>query len=47
MPVDRLSLQTGEATMPTSRVLEKQKVVIDQLMKKLSLRDLEHLDKLR
>lgn len=38
--------ETGEADMPTSRVMEKQKVVIDQLKNKLDLNDFEHFDKL-
>ncbi|ESO03552.1 hypothetical protein HELRODRAFT_112004 [Helobdella robusta] len=45
--LETFAYETGEASiMPTSRILEKQKVVIDQLMKKLSLKDLEHLDQL-
>lgn len=38
--------ETGEADMPTSHVMEKQKVVIDQLKNKLDLHDFENFDKL-
>lgn len=33
--------------MPTSKIIEKQKVVIDQLTQKLQMEDLQHLDQLR
>lgn len=39
--------QTGSADMPTSKIIEKQKVVIDQLTQKLEMEDLQHLDQLR
>lgn len=40
-------LQTGEAELPTSQVIEKQSVIIDQLKSKLDLKDVEHFDQHR
>jgi len=39
--------QTGSADIPTSKVIEKQKVVIDQMKYKLHVEDFEHFDQLR
>ena len=39
--------KTGEAELPTSQVIQKQSVIIDQLKSKLDLGEVEHLDKLR
>jgi hypothetical protein len=44
--LETYAYETGSADIPTSKVIEKQKVVIDQLKNKLQVEDFEHFDQL-
>lgn len=44
--LEQYAYETGEGEVPSSKVMEKQKVVIDQIKNRLGVNDLEHLAKL-